>query len=79
MARRELEALAARQERAEQLERDRDALLGHAVATVPEDLEALSGEERNRLYRMLRLEITPVEDGTRRVQGVFCTGELSSG
>src|SRR5215203_4516489 len=35
--------------------------------------------ERNRLYRMLRLEITPSEDGSYKVQGAFCTGEPLSG
>jgi site-specific DNA recombinase len=78
VARRELEGLAARKERTEQLERDRDALLEHAAATMPEDLEELSGEERNRLYRMLRLEITPSADGSYEVRGAFCTGQLLS-
>jgi hypothetical protein len=35
-------------------------------------LEDLDGEEKNRLYRMLRLEVTP--SGERyEVSGAFCT------
>jgi len=35
---------------------------------VPEDLD---GEEKNKLYQMLRLEVTP-EEGYE-VSGAFCT------
>ncbi|MDP9457485.1 MAG: recombinase family protein [Actinomycetota bacterium] len=76
MARRELEGIETRKERAEQLERDRDALLTFSASFVPEALESLSGEERNRIYRLLRLEITPQGD-KYLVQGVFCTERLS--
>jgi len=78
IARRERERLAARKERAEQLERDRDALPEVAEAALPEDLGALSGEERNRIGLMLQLEITPL-DGKYRVRGVFCTEKLLYG
>ena len=30
---------------------------------VPEALEDLTGEERNKIYRMLRLEVTPTPEG----------------
>src|SRR5215204_898590 len=50
-----------------------------AASFIPEDLDALSGAERNRLYRMLRLENTPSEDGSYKVQGAYCTGEPLSG
>jgi hypothetical protein len=42
---------------------------------VPDALDALSGEERNRLYGMLRLEVTPASEGLE-VNGAFCTSEL---
>jgi hypothetical protein len=55
----------------EELERDRDALLEIYAGTVPEALDRLDGEERNTVYRILRLEITPQEDGTLSVRGIL--------
>ena len=55
----------------EELERDRDALLEFYAGAVPEALDRLDGEERNRIYRMLRLEITPQEDGSLDVRGIL--------
>ncbi len=71
-AERELEALRNRHEEVEQLERDRDALLASWTDAAPEDLNALASEQRNELYRRLRLEITPRED-SYEVRGPFCT------
>jgi hypothetical protein len=39
-----------------------------------ETLDRLDGEERNRIYRMLRLEITPREDGALDVRGILGDG-----
>jgi hypothetical protein len=47
----------------EDLEQDRDALLEDMAAMVPEALDNLTGEEKNRIYRMLRLEVTPTTEG----------------
>jgi hypothetical protein len=58
-AERELTALKDHQQRVEELEKDRDALLQSMSETVPSALEDLDGEEKNRLYQMLRLEVTP--------------------
>jgi hypothetical protein len=44
---------------------------------VPEGLDNLSGQERNKVYRMLRLLVTPTEEGFR-VTGAF-TGILYLG
>jgi hypothetical protein len=74
MAEAEMAALAAREEHVEQLERDRDALLEFYADAVPETLDRLDGEERNRIYRMLRLEITPREDGALDVRGILGDG-----
>ena len=41
---------------------------------MPESLDKLTGEERNKVYRMLRLEITPTPEGYE-VRGAFCTSE----
>ncbi|MDQ3429569.1 MAG: zinc ribbon domain-containing protein [Actinomycetota bacterium] len=73
----ELDALAGRVERAEQLERDKEALLEQTAGVSPEDLDALSGNERNEIYRMLRLEITPSGEGFA-ITGVFRTDGLLS-
>jgi hypothetical protein len=45
--------------------------------TVPGALDNLDGEEKNRLYQMLRLEVTPSEEGYQ-VSGAFCTSGLIS-
>ena len=77
LAQAELERLLAHKERVEGLEQDRDALLESYAEKVPDALGDLSGEERNRLYGMLRLEVTPASEGLE-VSGAFCTSELPS-
>lgn len=74
LAQAELDALSARHERVENLNRDRGALLEQMSQMVPEALEALTPEERNELYRRLRLEGTPAEDGYA-VRGAICIYE----
>jgi hypothetical protein len=49
--------LRSRRERLEQLEHDADTLLEHYAGMVPEALEALTSEERHRVYKMLRLKV----------------------
>ena len=61
----------------EDLEKDRDALLQSMSEMVPGALNDLDGEEKNRLYRMLQLEVTPSEEGYK-VSGSFCTPGLTS-
>ena len=73
----ELEQLLAHKERVEELEQDRDVLLEAYAESLPDALDDLSGEERNRLYGMLRLEVTPASEGLE-VSGAFCTPELPS-
>ncbi len=74
----ELANVAAQRDRMERLKRDRDELLNYASQAVPEGLEGLTGEERNKLYRMLRLEVTPSSEGYE-VKGMFCTTGLPPG
>jgi DNA repair ATPase RecN len=62
-AERELSALQDHQERVEQLEEDRDALIKEMAETAPDALDSLAGEERNKVYRMLRLEVSPTAEG----------------
>ncbi len=73
-AEQELENLRSRKERLEELEKDRDALLESWAELVPASLEALSGLERNKVYRMLNLLVSPSPEGYE-VSGAFCTGE----
>ena len=77
VAQAELEHLLAHKERVEELEQDRDTLLESYATMVPDALDNLSGEERNRLYGMLRLGVTPASEGLE-VSGAFCTSELPS-
>ena len=70
-------ALRIHQQRVEELEKDRDTLLQSMAEMVPGALEELDGEEKNRLYQMLRLEVTPSEEGYE-VSGAFCTSGLTS-
>jgi site-specific DNA recombinase len=68
----ELATVRGRRQRVEELEQDRDALLRSMAGMVPEALDALTGEEKNRIYRMLRLEVTPTAEGYD-VSGALCT------
>ncbi|HEV2092220.1 MAG TPA: recombinase family protein [Rubrobacter sp.] len=76
LARAELAALQARVARTEELERDRDALLESWADALPEALDGLTGRERNKVYKMLRLEVTPTADGfgvTGALAGFLCS------
>jgi hypothetical protein len=67
----EFAALDAREERVRELEADGDALLASYTEVVPGALDGLSGEERMRVYEMLRLEVKPDPEGYE-VSGVLC-------
>jgi len=70
-ARGELTALGAHRERLAELERDKDTLLERYAGIVPEALSTLTSEERNQLYKTLRLKVAAHLDGTLEVSGVF--------
>jgi chromosome segregation ATPase len=72
-AERELAALKDRRRRAEVLEE----LLESMAEMVPEALDGLTGEEKNRVYRMLRLEVAPCPEGYE-VSGALCAGATPS-
>jgi hypothetical protein len=76
-AERELVALKDHKLRVEDLEEDRDALLEDMAAMVPEALDSLTGEEKNRIYRMLRLEVTPTAEGYD-LSGALCASATPS-
>ena len=75
VAEEELERLRVRSERIEVLERDRDTLLASLEGVVPELLDQLSSESRNRVYKMLDLKVEAIPGGPLKVTGAFA-GEL---
>jgi chromosome segregation ATPase len=77
-AERELAALKDHRRRVKDLEKDRDALLGSMARMVPEALDGLTGEEKNRVYRMLRLDAT-LTAGGYDISGALCTSATLSG
>ena len=72
LAHAEMGRLQRRRESVEELERDRDAVIESYAGMLPGALECLSGEERRRLYGMLRLEVAPAPDGLE-VSGALST------
>jgi Recombinase zinc beta ribbon domain len=71
LAQAELEALAEHEECIKELEKDRDALLQSMPEMAPSALEGLRGKEKNRLYRMLQLEVNPPPTRATRFLGLF--------
>ena len=57
----------------EDLERGRDAILESYARMVREELDALSAEDRNRIYKMLRLEVILHPDRPISITGAFVT------
>ena len=68
----EFATLDAREQRAKELEADRDILLDSYAEIVPEALDSLSGERRSRVYEMLQLEVGPDPRGYE-VSGALCS------
>jgi hypothetical protein len=73
-AERELTILRNQQEALEALEFDRDVLLEHYAAIVPEALDSLIPEERHRLYKLLRITVIVQPDTTLEISGIFGEG-----
>jgi site-specific DNA recombinase len=69
-AKRELQSLRWHKERLEQMERDREAVLEHYAALAPEALDSLTSEERQRLYKMLRLKVLLAKSGDLEIEMV---------
>jgi hypothetical protein len=70
-ARRELATLEDRCNRLKDLEHDAATLLESYAGMVPEALGTLDAEERNRVYKMLRLKVSAYHGGTLEVNGTF--------
>jgi hypothetical protein len=73
-AEREIAAIEGRREQLEQMERDRETVMEHYAGTVPEALDALSPEERHKIYKMLRLEVLAYPDKSLEVSGAILAG-----
>ena len=50
--------------RLKDIERSKDALISHYASLVPQALSELSSEEKNRIYKMMHLQILAQRDGT---------------
>ena len=66
-----VEVQVLRADGARELEAYRNALIASYAEVVPETLDALSGEERMRVYRMLHNEVRPDPEGYE-VSGALC-------
>jgi site-specific DNA recombinase len=68
----DLTSLERSQQKAKELENDRDAVVASLAATIPEALENLTGDEINTVYRKLQLRLIPSEEGYDAT-GILCT------
>ena len=60
----QLEAARSRLVRLKDIEQSKDALISHYASLVPQVLSGLSPEEKNRIYKMMRLHVLAQRDGT---------------
>ena len=71
VAKRELASLGDKREELAAMERDRDMILESYAALAPEALDALSPEERRKVYVILNLIVEPLADGGLQISGAF--------
>lgn len=60
----QLDAARSRLTRLKDIEQSKDALVFHYTTLVPQELTELSSEEKNQIYKMMRLSIRAQRDGT---------------
>lgn len=53
------------------MEHDRDLILEACAALAPEALDALSPEERCKMYVILNLTVEALADGSLQISGAF--------
>lgn len=79
----ELSRINLRKEHIAQLERDKHYLLEDLAGLAPEAMASLTGEERHRVYSLLRLKVTVGIEGDAEVRGAIgegiCITEGTSG
>jgi hypothetical protein len=66
-----LASLAAEREELDAMERDRDIILDAYAALAPEAMDALSPEERRKVYVILDLAVQALADGGLKINGAF--------
>jgi hypothetical protein len=64
------------QTRVQEPESDRETLLESISGQIPEDLDYITGEDRNTSYRMLQVEIAPTPERFYNVTGLFVLPSL---
>jgi hypothetical protein len=64
-----------RNERIKALKKDRDAKLAAFAGSVPERLDHLLSEERNQIYKKLKLRVNVDGDGPLSVTGAVIVDE----
>jgi hypothetical protein len=67
----ELALVVGKRERLEAMERDTDLLLESYATLAPEALDALSPEERRKVYVILKLTVEALTDGGLKISGAF--------
>ncbi len=60
----QLEAARSHLARLEDIERSKEELISHYASLVPQALSELSSEEKNRIYKMMHLQVLAQRDGT---------------
>ena len=73
MARQELELLKGRRACLDDLKRDGDTVLEAYANVTLKVLVELTPEERNSLYKILKVRVVVRDDGTPEVSGLFCS------
>ncbi len=71
----EIERLRGRLQRVEELERNRDTMLAEYTGLIPEALDDLQPEQRQQIYRMMRLHIVIDPAGDMVITGAIGQGE----
>jgi hypothetical protein len=79
VAEEKLSALEYRKERIEQLEGDKASLLKDFAGLMPEAVESLTAETRQRIYNLVRLRVTVGVEGDLDLRGAIGTGFCISG
>jgi len=67
----ELDRLRNRQHRLAKLRRERDELLEHYENLVPESLDALTPEQRHRVYKIMGLSVFGCRDGSLEITWAY--------
>jgi hypothetical protein len=70
-AEREFASVEDKHERLIAMEHDRDLILKSYAALAPEALDALSPEERRKVYVILNLTVEPLDGGDLKISGAF--------